>query len=130
MNKPTSSSDYPFMLSIISGSPSLVSHLLDSGAEQNVTDKFGNSPMHLAMADGNRSIVMILIQKKFKVHLLNRQGLTPLLCAVINGHRFSCFFLNRKLLLTSIFCSASVKLLCNYDVSVLGACTFQVPFSN
>ena len=49
INKATSSSDFPFMLAIISGSPSLVSYLLDSGAEENVTDKFGNSPMHLAM---------------------------------------------------------------------------------
>ncbi len=88
INKTTNSGDYPFMLAITSGSPSLVSYLLDMGAQHDVVDKFGNWPMHLAMADGNRNIVMILIQKKFSLHSKNRQGLTPLLCAVINGHRF------------------------------------------
>jgi ankyrin repeat protein len=127
INKTTSSGDYPFMLAIISGSPSLVSYLLDMGARYDVVDKFGNTPLHLAMADGNRNIVMILIQKKFSVHPQNRQGLSPLLCAVINGHRCFLYHFPAKICPDSSL-SAVVKLLCNHDISVLGACTLRGEF--
>jgi ankyrin repeat protein len=72
---------------------------------------------------------MILIQKKFQVHALNRQGLTPLLCAVINGHRHvPALFLLPKTASAKSYFSSAVKLLCSYDVSVLGACVSQMPF--
>jgi ankyrin repeat protein len=65
----------------------LVAALIDAGAEINVKDNEGNTPLHFAVKRINREkfptrdyegIIRLLLEKKADVHIVNAGGATPL----------------------------------------------------
>jgi ankyrin repeat protein len=60
--------------------------LLDAGAEPNVRDGQGRSPLYWAAATGHAEVVELLLARGADVHLGARSGDTPLVVAAQNGH--------------------------------------------
>jgi ankyrin repeat protein len=65
----------------------IVAALIDAGAEINVQDNEGNTPLHFAMKRINRdklplpaydAIIRLLLERKADIHIVNRCGQTPL----------------------------------------------------
>jgi len=60
--------------------------LMDKGADVNVRNKEGNTPLHLAVRANNRQVVELLLSKSVALDLPNHRGDTALLLAVKLGH--------------------------------------------
>jgi ankyrin repeat protein len=59
--------------------------LLDSGADVNVADKFGITPLHGAAKNHNVTMIERLLQKGAKVMVKDRNGVTPCRVALESG---------------------------------------------
>ncbi|KAM9299362.1 ankyrin repeat and protein kinase domain-containing protein 1 [Gastrophryne carolinensis] len=65
---------------------SVISLLLDIGADPNVAEMSGWTPLHLAVQRGSFCAVIKLIEKKANVDAQNKFGWTPLHVAVLNSN--------------------------------------------
>jgi len=66
----------------------IVKLLIDAGANVNIRNWRGNSPLILAVYHGHRGIVKLLIDAKADLNLNNRHtGHTPLIFAALSGNR-------------------------------------------
>ncbi len=61
-----------------SGSGAIAELLLKSGADVNVRDNSGTTPLHLAVKNGNQEIVALLLENKADPNARNNAGETPL----------------------------------------------------
>lgn len=58
---------------------SIAKLLLENGAQVNVQDKFGNTPLHRAASQGHLDIIRLLLsQKGVRVDMNDQEGNTPL----------------------------------------------------
>lgn len=64
------------------GDTTYLSYLLARGADPNVRDREGNTPMMLAVEAGQPEMIDILAKKKANANLGNKAGETPLMRAV------------------------------------------------
>ena len=60
--------------------------LILSGAELNLQDKQGLTPLHRAVVKGHEGIVRLLIENEACVDIPNEHDLTPIFLALENGH--------------------------------------------
>ena len=68
--------------------------LVKSGANVNIQDKVGETPLHFASMLGKSDIVMILIELgKAKVNVKNHNQKTPLHLASEHGYRIIVYLL-------------------------------------
>ena len=71
------------------GHVTIAATLIAAGANVNVTNINGNTPLHFAAEDGHASIVSLLIAATASLNLKNKvEGRTPLYMAARNGHVF------------------------------------------
>ena len=61
--------------------------LLDHGADANIANADGDSPLHRAVSDGFFYIAKRLVKKGSNVNLQNKEGRTPLYLGVKNKHK-------------------------------------------
>ncbi|KAI6175171.1 26S proteasome non-ATPase regulatory subunit 10 [Aphelenchoides fujianensis] len=67
--------------------------LLENGAEVNVADKYGNTPLHRAASQGHMEVLQLLCaQPGIRVDLPDREGNTPLQLAVEDLHESAAIF--------------------------------------
>jgi ankyrin repeat protein len=64
----------------------MVEALVNSGANVNEKDSFGDTPLHAAAAAGNLNITKYLIEKKAYVDAHDHSHTTPLITAISNKH--------------------------------------------
>ncbi|MCX5922531.1 MAG: ankyrin repeat domain-containing protein [Candidatus Dependentiae bacterium] len=76
-----------FLLAIRRGIQTIVEMLIKAGADVNVKDKDGNSPLAVAVLSNNKDIVEILIRAKADVKINNRRGQPVLSDAVTQGDK-------------------------------------------
>jgi serine/threonine-protein phosphatase 6 regulatory ankyrin repeat subunit B len=69
-----------------SGHAELSALLLDAGADPNMRDGRGGSPLYWAAATGQAAVVELLLARGADIHLATRSGETPLVVAAQNGH--------------------------------------------
>lgn len=69
--------------------------LVAAGAEVNLADEHGNTPMHMAARAGRNRMVAYLLQAGAQVDPRNQRGQTPLYLAVIGNHLRSARLLLR-----------------------------------
>jgi len=69
-----------------SGHAGLCALLLDAGADPDVRDGHGRSPLYWAAATGQVAVVELLLARSADIHLAARSGDTPLVVAAQNGH--------------------------------------------
>lgn len=74
-------------LSIIHEYPELTELLLKHGANVNLSNNFGQTPLHFACLTGAQSIVQSLINKGANVNALNRYKETPLHTCGTHGYK-------------------------------------------
>jgi len=60
--------------------------LLDNGADVNIKDRYGRTPLHLIARAGDPRLAMLLIEKGAKRDTRDKQGQTPLDIAKQSGH--------------------------------------------
>ncbi len=56
----------------------MVDYLISNGANTNVKDEYGNTPLHYASMCGNLEVVKYLINKGADINKKNNKGNTPL----------------------------------------------------
>ena len=64
------------------GDDKYVRYLLQKGADPNLRDRQGNTPLLLAVQLGQRDLIPVLIAGKANPNLGNQSGVTPLIAAV------------------------------------------------
>lgn len=91
INRKTKNGYTPIVESIIRGEPKIVKKLLDAGADPNIVDQHGITPlMYVSKAAGilpphiNRSLVKLLVDNGAHVDLQDMNGRTALMYAVVN----------------------------------------------
>ncbi len=60
--------------------------LLDNGANLNIKDRYGRTPLHLIARAGDPRIAKMLIKKGARTNIRDQQGKTPLDIASDSGH--------------------------------------------
>ncbi|MBN1973416.1 MAG: ankyrin repeat domain-containing protein [Sedimentisphaerales bacterium] len=65
----------------------LIQFLLSKGAEVNIKNISGNTPLHYAASQGEKNITELLISKGTNLHIQNIDGQTPLHSAVYYGYK-------------------------------------------
>lgn len=76
----------PLVLAVVSGSKSLVTLLLQKGAEISVLTCYNQSLLHIAAQSGHRDI-FDLLKEKLDPYVEDVDKRTPLMSAAINGHK-------------------------------------------
>ncbi len=56
----------------------MVDYLISNGANTNVKDEYGNTPLHYASSEGQLELVKYLINKGADIHAKNNDRCTPL----------------------------------------------------
>ena len=64
----------------------VVQVLLDAGADINIQNDYGCSPLHYACASGELNVVKMLVRAGAGVRVANEEGLTCLMLAACSGH--------------------------------------------
>jgi ankyrin repeat protein len=64
------------------GDETYLRYLLQKGADANLRDRQGNTPLILAVQQGQRGMIPILTAAKANANLSNQSGVTPLILAV------------------------------------------------
>lgn len=59
---------------------------IKNGADVNIADSLGNSPLHLAASSGNITLTLLLLKHGAKVNEYNTHNETPLHYAIGNSH--------------------------------------------
>ncbi|XP_076327871.1 nuclear factor NF-kappa-B p105 subunit-like isoform X2 [Tachypleus tridentatus] len=87
----------PLMLAVMTKSPYIVQELLVHGANPNITDVEGNTPLHIASHNGDEVCLSVLLDPKnhpdevtkmsSSLNKLNYAGFAPLHLAVKQGHK-------------------------------------------
>ncbi|MDP1027842.1 ankyrin repeat domain-containing protein [Sphingomonas sp. KR1UV-12] len=78
----TSSGEGALHIVVKRGDDKYVRYLLQKGADPNLRDRQGNTPLLLATQLGQRDLLPILIAGKANPNLGNQSGVTPLIAAV------------------------------------------------
>jgi len=87
INKQNANGSTPLILACSENSFDLAQFLIKQGANVNLPDKEGNSPLHnTILQTKNVKLVSILIKKGANVDSKNYLGLTPLMCAAYKNH--------------------------------------------
>eukprot|EP00744_Colponema_vietnamica_P007045 GILI01010177.1.p1 GENE.GILI01010177.1~~GILI01010177.1.p1 ORF type:complete len:256 (+),score=47.01 GILI01010177.1:61-768(+) len=60
--------------------------LLNQGANVNVVDSFGSTPLHYACHQGAFDVAILLVQAKARINVANKSGHTPLHKACMSGN--------------------------------------------
>jgi Ankyrin repeats (3 copies)/Ankyrin repeats (many copies) len=60
--------------------------LLENGADADLTDKYGSTPLLFAASRGSAEVTLMLLNHGANVNILNQNGLSPLLAAMARGH--------------------------------------------
>lgn len=68
----------PLLISLSTGNVALANLLLEKGADVNVSDVYGISPLHLAAELDNEKIIYLLIKKGASPHALDADGCAPM----------------------------------------------------
>jgi ankyrin repeat protein len=71
---------------VFNGHMEIVNLLLEKGADVNLKDNFGTTPLKSAALNGHMRIVKLLLEKGADVNLTDKYDKTPLHWAVFNGH--------------------------------------------
>lgn len=74
---------------------SILTHLLNAGAELEATDRQGNTPLHHAAESGNHAVAEFLVKAGANMDARNSQRNTPLHCASVPGHEAVVSYLLR-----------------------------------
>jgi len=74
--------------SVKKGELSKVRDLIKRGANVNIKDKDGKTPLHIAVENNYEDIVKVLIQNNADVNIKDNNGNTPLHIAIMNGNEF------------------------------------------
>jgi len=69
------------------GDAERVRELLKKGADPNVRDEYGNTPLHVAAYEGHVDVVRLLLEHGADPTVKNKDGDTPLDLARARGHR-------------------------------------------
>ncbi len=73
------------ILAAYKGHEAVVRALLKAGAEVEVTNSFGSTPLHIAAQNGHLDVISLLLEKKAKVDVKNKFGWSPIHLAAQNG---------------------------------------------
>ena len=68
------------------GRVNLVKELVDNGADMEVTDELGRTPLHYATENGRVDVVKFLGDNKADIHTKDKDGFTVLDTAILDGH--------------------------------------------
>ncbi|KAI1097263.1 hypothetical protein F4804DRAFT_328090 [Jackrogersella minutella] len=87
INAKDNSGRTPLSLSCLCGHVEVSSILLESGADTQITDMSGHTPLHDASVSGYTTIVKLLLgANKFNINQVDLYGWTPLISAAFGGH--------------------------------------------
>jgi ankyrin repeat protein len=70
---------------LISGNSAEIAHLIEAGANIQIKDHHGNTPLHIVASRGDCESIKLLINKRAKINSTNDNGDTPLHEAADNG---------------------------------------------
>ena len=71
--------------------------LMQLGADVNIGDEYGNTPLHLAIADGHtKCVASLMANPKIMMGLRNAKGLTQLQVAHVRGQKDIIDILERE----------------------------------
>lgn len=78
----------PLHEAVKKGDLDILSLLIENGAEVDIQDNSGSTPLHLASGMGNERILSLLLRHQGvkQMDATNAEGLTPLRLAIRNGH--------------------------------------------
>lgn len=68
-----------------SGADEILKYLLFSGANINIQDYDGNTPLHNAILREDDKIIKLLVKNNCNLNIFNVDGYTPLMLAIVNG---------------------------------------------
>jgi ankyrin repeat protein len=66
----------------------IIEILLQHGANTEITDKYGNTPLHIAAIQCHLDIVRCLVQHNANMNAVNKGFLTPLECVEEHSNTF------------------------------------------
>ena len=66
----------------------MLQHLLVKGAQPNITDEFGFTPLQDAATLGHKDVVQLLLEGGADPNMADDIGHAPLHCAAMKGHTY------------------------------------------
>lgn len=86
INNPALEAAYELLLSAQNGAIVRISDYLREGADVNVVDLYGNTPLMLAARSGRLAVVRVLLQNGANIDARNAYGETALIQAIHRGN--------------------------------------------